>query len=96
MARHSIAPDPPIGELIAANLVRLGYSEVRVRVQVTKISDLIRAKTGRVLSRQRVSAILNSRRVNPGTVEMIAAAVGVSPDELLRRPEPRRSNRGEG
>ncbi len=75
-----------MGKVIALNLIRLGYVEHSVRV--ADIARLITEKTGKPMSRQRVSAIMRAPHIEQGTLEMIAKAVGVKPAELLRPKEP--------
>lgn len=84
MARKTTPPrdDRPIGPVLAANLARLGYTETTIRT--SEIARLVRERTGKKMSRQRISAILNAVRVNPGTIETLAMALGVSPNELTR------------
>jgi hypothetical protein len=77
----------PIGPILAANLYRLGYGEIVIRN--ADIARLIKQKTGREMSRQRIASILNSVRVEPSTIEMIANAIGVDPSELTK-PIPKR------
>lgn len=77
--------DRPIGPILERNLHRLGHADIQVRV--SKLSDLIKKRTGFTMSRQRLSAIMNAVRVEPETIEVIAKAIGVSPDELTRDDE---------
>lgn len=90
MARKAAQPpqspdDQPIGPILAANLIRLGYA--KVIVQTDKISRLVCEKTGKTMSRQRISAILNAVRVTPSTIKTLADAIGVKPSELTRPPK---------
>lgn len=77
-----IAEAPAMGPVILANLLRLGFAEVKP--QAARIAKLAGSK-GRPITRQRISQIVNAVRVEPETVETIAQAVGVKPAELLRR-----------
>lgn len=79
------APPEGTGPIVAHNLYKLGYGHVVIRH--AEIADLIEKKTGRKMSRQRVAAILNSVRVTPQTIKLLADAVGVKPEELTKPPE---------
>ncbi|WP_422930129.1 helix-turn-helix domain-containing protein [Singulisphaera sp. PoT] len=85
MARKKVAVDEPIGPLLAQNLYRLGYGDIVIRS--ADIARLVAQKTGESFSRQRVSSILNAVRVEPETIELLASALGVSPDELTKKQE---------
>lgn len=80
MARKA---EPPIGPMIAENLLRLGYADIVVRS--SELAKLVAEKTGRSMSRQRISAIMNAVRVDDQTVATLAEAIGVEPEELTRR-----------
>lgn len=86
MARRK-APqgDEPIGRIIAANLIRLGFSDRVIRT--TEVARLVTEKTGKRMSPQRVSGILNADRVTPETIERLAKGLGVKPEELTRKPK---------
>jgi hypothetical protein len=81
--RPSTEPDPPVGPIIAENLIRLGF--VEQVVQTATVAKLVTEKTGSPMSRQRVSAILNAVRVKPSTVARLAKGIGVKPEELTKR-----------
>jgi isopentenyl phosphate kinase len=74
--------DIPSGDVIAENLARLGYADQVIRL--TEIVGLIKERTGKQVSRQRIANILGSLRVYPDTVEMLAKGLGVKPEELTR------------
>jgi hypothetical protein len=40
--------------------------------------------TGKTMSRQRISALCNSVRIQPDTIAMLAKALGVKADELTK------------
>jgi hypothetical protein len=75
-------PEGDIGPIIEKTLIRLGHS--RRVVELTEVCRLIKVRTGRTISRQRLAAIFKARSVEERTIEMIAKGVGVSPAELLR------------
>lgn len=77
--------DIPTGDVIAENLVRLGYADQVIRV--SEIASLILERTGKKVSRQRIANILGSLRVYPDTVEMLAKGLGVKPEELTKPPK---------
>lgn len=74
--------EAPIGPVLAENLLRLGYADIFVRS--SELARLVAEKTGRTMSRQRISAIMNAVRVDPDTVATLAEAIGVRPEELTR------------
>lgn len=78
----AMADDANDGYLLRENLIRLGYSETTVRV-----GD-VAEKVG--LTRQRVSALLNARRIMPETFAKLAKGLGVKPSELQKPPKPKR------
>ena len=78
-------PPAPDGVILAENLARLGYAEVVVRM--TEVARLVTENSGRTMSRQRVSQLLNAVRIQPGTIEVIARGLGVEPAELTRSRE---------
>ena len=82
MAKKLSNPEP-MGPVLAENLVRLGYADVVVRS--AEIARMVSEATGRSMSRQRVSALLNAVRVEPSTIELIAKGLGVDPSELTKR-----------
>lgn len=75
------SPAAPMGPVLAANLIRLGYVETTVRA--TEVARLV-TESGRPMSRQRMAALLNSVKIQRGTIEAIARGLGVEPEELLR------------
>ena len=85
MAKTRKPADEPIGPMLARNLFRLGYADIVVRS--TELSRLVSEKSGRNMTRQRISALMNAVRVEPETVELIARAVGVKPGDLTRPVE---------
>jgi hypothetical protein len=84
MPRRKTEDADPIGPIVEANLIRLGYAETVVKT--TEIAELVSTKTGRPMSRQRVANILNAVRVNPATIDLLAEGLGVKPEELTRKP----------
>ena len=78
-------PEGPIGPILEANLVRLGYAEMVVRS--TEVAKKVTERTGKKISRQRISALLNAVNVEPATIELLAEGLGVKPSELVRKPE---------
>jgi hypothetical protein len=82
MARRSKKVDP-IGPVIAENLWRLGWAVIRPKG--AELSKLVAERTGRSMSKQRISAIVNAVHVEPETIATLAQAIGVDPDELTRR-----------
>lgn len=72
----------PMGPILAKNFKRLGYEDSTVRV--TEIAEKVKAKTGRAMSRQRISAILNAVSVSEETIKLLADAIGVKPEELTK------------
>ena len=72
----------PIGPLLVRNLYRLGFADMVVRS--AEIARRIEAKTGKPMSRQRISAMMNAVNVDPETIELLAKGIGVKPAELLR------------
>jgi DNA-binding Xre family transcriptional regulator len=77
-------PKRPDGELLEHNLVRLGYGAVTIRH--SEVARKVSEATGRPMSRQRIAALTNARRIEPETLATIAAALGVEPADLLRPP----------
>lgn len=86
MARKSLGRSPGSGradgELLAANLVRLGYADLVIRT--SEVADTVSERTGKKLSRQRVFNLLNSIHIRPETFEQIAKGLGVKVSELTR------------
>ena len=83
MARPKAASDPAIGPLLAWNLYRHGHADIVVRA--SDLSELVREKTGKSMTRQRISALMNAVRVEPETIAILAQAIGVDPVELTRK-----------
>lgn len=77
-----LSADDAIGPYVAKNMLRLGYAEIVPRS--TEIARLVTEKTGRTISRQRISAIVNSVNVEPETIDLLATAMGVEAEELTR------------
>lgn len=76
-------PEGAIGPQIMLNLLRLGFADIVVRS--SELSALVAEKTGKSMSRQRISAMMNAVRVEPETIEALAKGVGVKPSELTRK-----------
>jgi hypothetical protein len=74
--------ETPFGRLLTRNLARLGYADVVVRSK--EVADTISQKTGKRITRQRISALLNADRVTDKTLRMLADGLGVDPSELTR------------
>lgn len=73
-----------IGPIIAENLLRLGWA--RIVPNATDIATAVAKMPGKKrMSRQRIGAIINAVNVEPDTIETLAKAIGVEPDELTRR-----------
>lgn len=68
-----------MGQMLYEMLHENGYTESTVAVSA------VAEKVG--LSRQRVSALLNARRIMPETLERIAKALGVPVKELRKKPK---------
>lgn len=86
MPRPNASPDDkPIGPTLARNLYRLGYADIVVRS--TDLAKLVSEKTGKSITRQRISAMMNAVRIEPDTIETLAKALGVKPSELTRAVE---------
>ena len=86
MARKKVVPgNKPIGPILAKNLYRLGLADIVVRT--TEVAELIAKETGRRITRQRISAIVNAVKVEQETIDLIAKAIGVDPSELTRDVE---------
>jgi hypothetical protein len=83
VAPMSRKAEPPVGPILAENLLRLGYADIVVRA--SEVSRLVSERTGKAMSRQRVSAIMNAVRVDAETVSTLAEAIGVEPEELTRK-----------
>jgi hypothetical protein len=93
MARKKIdRPGGAIGPVLAHNFYRLGYGDVVIRH--AEISKLVKKKTGKKMSRQRIAAILNAVRVSDETIETLAKAVGVKVDELTKPPDISENGKG--
>jgi hypothetical protein len=82
MARTKAKDDRAIGPLLAKNLLRLGHADIVVRA--TDLADKVRAKTGKPMTRQRISMLMNAVRVEDETIATLAKAIGVKPEELTR------------
>lgn len=79
--------DDPIGPLLVLNLFRLGFADIVVRS--SEIARLVSEKTGKSMTRQRIAAMTNAVRVEPGTIEQLAKGLGVKPSELVRKAKVR-------
>jgi hypothetical protein len=75
----------PQGEIIADNLIRLGWGYRRVRP--SRITKLVTENTGQAMSTQTVCVIFNSIRVSPAKIKRLADGLGVDPSELTRMPK---------
>jgi hypothetical protein len=82
MARSKAKSDRPIGPTLAKNLLRLGHADIVVRA--TDLAEKVRAKTGKPMTRQRISMLMNAVRVEDETIATLAKAIGVKPDELTK------------
>jgi hypothetical protein len=72
----------PTGPVLVKNLLRLGLADIVVRS--AEIARDITEKSGKPMSRQRISALMNAVVVEPSMIEMIAKSIGVKPSELTR------------
>jgi hypothetical protein len=84
---HEDTPAAPMGPTLAANLERLGFAESVIKT--TEVAKLVREKTGKPMSRQRIAALLNAVRITDQTLELIAKGLGVHPRELTRETKPK-------
>lgn len=75
-------PDDPIGPILFENLDRLGYVDRVLRS--AEIAKIVTERTGRSMTRQRVSQLINAVRVNPETIALLAEGLGVKPSELTK------------
>jgi hypothetical protein len=83
MALKDLEGDPKaVGPMLVKNLFRLGFADIVVRS--AEIARLVEKKTGKTMTRQRISAMMNAVRVEPETIELLAKAIGVKPAELLK------------
>lgn len=82
MARPKARQDKAIGPILARNLYRLGHADIVVRA--SDLSRLVGENTDESLTRQRISQIVNAVRVEPETIALLAKAIGVEPEELIR------------
>lgn len=71
------------GPALAAGLCRLGYG--RLVVDSALVSRVVLARTGHAMSRQRISALVNSVKITAKTIAVLAAALEVDPGELTGR-----------
>jgi hypothetical protein len=71
----------PVGPLVAECLLRLGYADIVPKA--SKIAGLVSKKTGKTMTRQRISALMNAVHVEPETIQMLADSLGVEPEDLL-------------
>lgn len=74
--------EPGMGPILRMNFCRLGYSDLVVRVG--EVADKVTANTGKKMTKQRVSGLLNAVRATPETIETLARGLGVEVSELLR------------
>jgi hypothetical protein len=92
VARKEIEIDErPVGPRLVKNLFKLGYADIVVRS--AEIARIVSERTGRKLTRQRVSALMNAVRVEPETIELLAKGLGVKPADLLKDDETDRSKK---
>lgn len=82
MALAKARDDRAIGPILARNLLRLGHADIVVRA--TDLAEKVRAKTGKPMTRQRISMLMNAVRVEEETIATLAKAIGVKPEELTR------------
>jgi uncharacterized protein YneF (UPF0154 family) len=75
--------EEPIGPQLMINLLRLGFADIVVRS--SELANLVSEKTGKTMSRQRISQMMNAVRVEPETIETLAKALGVKPSELVKK-----------
>lgn len=80
--------DKPVGPRLVKNLFELGYADIVVRS--AEIARIVSERTGKKLTRQRISALMNAVRVEPETIELLAKGLGVKPADLLKDDEPAR------
>lgn len=71
-----------IGPILKKNLYRLGYG--RIEVNAVEVAKLVAAKTGKSLSRQRISAMMNAVHIEPATIDQLAKGLGVKASELTQ------------
>jgi hypothetical protein len=79
------------GTTLRRVLIDLGWSEEVVRI--TDVANAVTEKTGRNLSRQRLSVLLNTERIRDATLEHIAKGLGTTVD-VLRGRKPARKPKG--
>jgi hypothetical protein len=92
VARKEIEIDErPVGPRLVKNLFKLGYADIVVRS--AEIARIVSERTGRKLTRQRISALMNAVRVEPETIELLAKGLGVKPADLLKDDETDRSKK---
>lgn len=75
----------PMGAVLKANLKRLDLTE-----EVVKTSEIVKrveSRTGKKITRQRISALINAIYIEPATIAWLAEGLGVKPEELTREPE---------
>lgn len=84
-AKQPSFDDLPVcdGTVLAEGLIRLGF--VRQTVAMAEVAEIVSERTGKPLTRQRLSTLLNSIRISPDTIKMIAGALEVDPSELMIR-----------
>lgn len=75
-------PSKPVGPILIRNLHRLGFADIAVRCG--EIAERVAKKTGKKVSRQRISAITKAAHIEPDTLKWLAKGLGVSPKELTR------------
>jgi hypothetical protein len=73
-----------MGTILFENLERLGYVDRVARS--AEIARLVKEKTGRSITRQRVQQLLNAVKISPETIELLARGLGVKPTDLTKKP----------
>jgi hypothetical protein len=68
-----------MGPQIRAALIRLGI----VRLDVDRAVKMIRESSGRSFSRQRLNELMGQPHIDAATLDKLAAAFGVTRDQLL-------------
>jgi hypothetical protein len=80
--REWIAEVREVEEILATQLPLARAA--RIRVHVGRVAAIVRRNTGQPFSAGKLSKMLNSVRVNPKDVGLLAAGLEVEPAELLR------------
>jgi len=72
----------PMGETLEKNLVRLGWASTKVRV--SEIAKAVEDRTGKSVTKQRISGLLNAIFIESKTIKWLAEGLGVKPEELTK------------